>query len=169
MGVEEHKHQAGRAVGRIRYAQLTISDSREASEDGSGRLIQRLLNEAGHQLVEYLLLKNDFATTQEEVKRLLKADLDLIVTTGGTGVGRKDLTIEAVEPLMEKVLPGFGELFRVLSYAEVGSSAFLSRALLGTAGGKVVVCLPGSEGAVQLALTKLLIPELKHLVWVAGR
>lgn len=168
MGVEEHKHQA-KVVGRIRYAQLTISDSREASEDGSGQLIQRLLNEAGHQLVEYLLLKNDFATIQEEVKRLLRADLELIVTTGGTGVGRKDLTIEALEPLMEKVLTGFGELFRVLSYAEVGSSAFLSRALLGTAGGKVVVCLPGSEGAVQLALTKLLIPELKHLVWVAGR
>lgn len=168
MGVEEHKHQA-KVVGRIRYAQLTISDSREASEDGSGQLIQRLLNEAGHQLVEYLLLKNDFATIQEEVKRLLRADLELIVTTGGTGVGRKDLTIEALEPLMEKVLTGFGELFRVLSYAEVGSSAFLSRALLGTAEGKVVVCLPGSEGAVQLALTKLLIPELKHLVWVAGR
>lgn len=169
MGIEEHKHQAGRAVGRIRYAQLTISDSREVLEDGSGRLIQRLLNEAGYQRVEYLLLKNDFTAIQEEVKRLLQADLELIVTTGGTGIGRKDLTIEAIEPLLEKTLPGFGELFRAFSYAEVGSAAFLSRALLGTAGGKVVVCLPGSEGAVQLALTKLLIPELPHLIWVASR
>jgi len=168
MGVEEHKDRA-KTVGQIRYAQLTISDSRSTEEDATGRLIQRLLSEAGHTLGEYLLLTNDFAKIQEEVRRLLKADLELIVTAGGTGIGRRDLTIEAVEPILEKQLPGFGELFRALSYAEVGSSAFLSRALLGTALGKVIVCLPGSEEAARLALTKLLIPELRHLVWVAGR
>lgn len=168
MGVEDHKDRA-RAVGQIRYAQLTISDSRSTEEDATGRLIQRLLSEAGHTLGEYLLLTNDLARIREEVGRLLEADLELVVIAGGTGIGRRDVTIEAVEPILEKQLPGFGELFRALSYAEVGSSAFLSRALLGTARGKVVVCLPGSEEAARLALTKLLIPELKHLVWVAGR
>ncbi len=168
MGVREHQDQAA-GIGPIRYAQLTISDSRSVEEDRSGRLIQRLLNEAGHELVHYLLLPNDAARIQEEVKRLLGTDIDLLVTTGGTGLSPRDVTIEAIEPLLVKTLPGFGELFRSLSYAEVGTSAFMSRALLGVAGRKIVVCLPGSEGAVRLAVTKLLIPELRHLVWVAGR
>jgi len=168
VGVKEHKHQAA-GIGTIRYAQLTISDSRSIEEDRSGRLIQQLLNEAGHELADYLLLPNDAAKIQAEVKRLLGVDVDLLVTTGGTGLSPRDVTIEAIEPLLEKTLPGFGELFRSLSYAEVGTSALMSRALLGVAERKVVVCLPGSEGAVRLAVAKLLIPELRHLVWVASR
>jgi molybdenum cofactor biosynthesis protein B len=156
-------------VGPIRYARLSITDSRKAEDDHSGRLIDSLLNEAGHVQSAAMILKNDAKGLREVVKKLSEEDLDLIVMTGGTGVGKKDQTIEAVGPLLDKVLPGFGELFRSISFQEVGSAAFMSRALCGTLNGKIVVCLPGSEHAVRLALTKLLIPEVRHLVWQASR
>jgi molybdenum cofactor biosynthesis protein B len=92
-----------------------------------------------------------------------------LVTTGGTGAGRRDLTIETLTPWVEKELPGFGELFRRLSFDEIGNAAMLSRAMCGVSRGKVICCLPGSEAAVRLALTRLLLPELPHLIWVARR
>jgi molybdenum cofactor biosynthesis protein B len=92
-----------------------------------------------------------------------------LIVTGGTGVGRRDLTVETVMPLLEKVLPGFGELFRWLSYAEIGTAAALSRALCGVSRGRVICCLPGSAAAVRLGLSKVLLPELPHLIWVASR
>jgi molybdenum cofactor biosynthesis protein B len=92
-----------------------------------------------------------------------------LVTAGGTGAGQRDLTIETVTPFVDKVLPGFGELFRQLSYEEIGSAAMLSRALCGVSRGKVICCLPGSEAAVHLGVSRLLLPELPHLVWVASR
>ena len=168
MGVHEHQEEA-KKVGPIRYARLSITDSRKPQDDHSGRLIEALLNEAGHSQVASMILKNDPKGLREVIKKLCEEEVDLIVTTGGTGLSKKDQTIEAISPLLDKVLPGFGELFRGLSFQEVGSAALMSRALCGTAKGKVIVCLPGSEHAVRLALTKLLIPEARHLVWQATR
>ncbi len=163
MGVDEHREQA-RTIRTVRYAQLTITDSRIEGEDRSGRVITSLLNEAGHVRVAYQLLPNEVSRIRAAVEELLAEELDVIVTTGGTGLGRRDQTVEAVSPFLEKEVTGFGELFRNLSYAEIGPAAFLSRALCGVARGKILVCLPGSEGAVRLALAKLLVPELLHLV-----
>jgi len=168
MGVSDHRASAG-AMGAVACAVLTVSDSRTETTDDSGRSIQRSLTDAGHCLMDYELIRNDPWRIQAAVRRFLQGTGQCLVVTGGTGAGRRDLTIESVTPLLEKVLPGFGELFRALSYAEIGSAAILSRALCGIARGKVVCCLPGSEAAVRLALTRLLIPELPHLVWVAGR
>ena len=168
MGVHDH-HAEARKVGPIRYARLTVTDSRKPEDDHSGRLIESLLNEAGHSQVASMILKNDPKGLREVVKKLCEEDVDLIIMTGGTGLSKKDQTIEAIDPLLDKVLSGFGELFRSLSFQEVGSAALMSRALCGTAKGKVIVCLPGSEQAVRLALTKVLIPEAQHLVWQAAR
>jgi molybdenum cofactor biosynthesis protein B len=168
MGVHDHRSESAK-VGPIRYARLSVTDTRKAEDDHSGRLIESLLNEAGHSQVASMIVKNDPKGLRDVVKKLCEEEIDLIVMTGGTGLGRKDQTIEAIRPLLDKVLPGFGELFRNLSFQEVGSAALMSRALCGTAKGKVVVCLPVSEHAVRLALTKLLIPEAQHLVWQAAR
>lgn len=168
MGVHDHQAEA-KKVGPIRYVRLSITDSRKADDDHSGRLIESLLNEAGHSPVASMIVKNDPKGLREVIKKLCEEEVDLIVMTGGTGLSKKDQTIEAISPLLDKVLPGFGELFRSLSFQEVGSAALMSRALCGTAKGRVIVCLPGSEHAVRLALTKLLIPEAQHLVWQAAR
>jgi molybdopterin adenylyltransferase len=168
MGVPEHRGSA-RAVGPVAYTVLTVSDSRTEATDDSGRLIQQVCNEAGHRLVDYEVVKNEPWRIQAAVHRFLHSPAHCLIVTGGTGVGRRDLTVETVTPLLEKVLPGFGELFRWLGYAEIGSAAMLSRALCGVSRGKLVCCLPGSEEAVRLALSKLLLPELAHLIWVAGQ
>ena len=163
MGVEEHK-RAAEAIGHISFAVVTVSDSRSEAEDESGRLIQDLMQEAGHELVSYRLLKNDLTSIQQEISHLVEAKVGCIVTTGGTGLGRRDLTIEGVVPLLDKSLDGFGEIFRYLSFQEVGSSALMSRAMAGTSRGTLIFCLPGSTKAVKLALERLILPELKHLI-----
>ncbi|MGH7369360.1 MAG: MogA/MoaB family molybdenum cofactor biosynthesis protein [Candidatus Methylomirabilaceae bacterium] len=168
MGVHDHREVA-RKVGPVRYVRLSITDSRKPEEDQSGRAIESLFSEAGHTQVASMIVKNDPKGLREVIKKLCEEEVDLIIMTGGTGLSKKDQTIEAISPLLDKVLPGFGELFRSLSFQEVGSAALMSRALCGTARGKVIVCLPGSEQAVRLALTKLLIPEAQHLVWQAAR
>lgn len=168
MGATDHRIQA-RDVGPVGYVVLTVSDSRTEATDDSGRLIQRLLNEAGHRMEDYELVRNAPRVIAAAVRRFLQGGAQCLVVTGGTGVGRKDLTIETVTPFLEKVLPGFGELFRRLSHGEIGSAAMLSRAACGVSRGKVICCLPGSEAAVRLGLSQLLIPELSHLVWVANR
>jgi molybdenum cofactor biosynthesis protein B len=167
MGVPEHQAKA-QAVGPVAYAVLTVSDTRTEETDDSGRLIQQLCNEAGHRLADYEVVVNEPWRVQAAVRRFLQGPAQCVIVTGGTGVGRRDLTIEAVSPMLEKVLPGFGELFRWLGYSEIGSAAMLSRALCGVSRGKLVCCLPGSEAAVRLGLSKLLLPELPHLLWVAG-
>lgn len=168
MGAPDHR-AAARSVQSVPYAVLTVSDSRTASSDDSGRLVRSLFDDAGHKLVDAELIKNVPQDIQAAVRRFLQGPASCLVTVGGTGAGRRDLTIETVTPLVEKVLPGFGEMFRHLSYQEVGGAAMLSRALCGVSRGKVICCLPGSEAAVRLALSKLLLPELPHLIWVASR
>ncbi len=163
MGVQEHK-EAAEAIGRISFAVITVSDSRNETEDESGTWIRERMQAAGHRLVSYRLLKNDLAAIQKAVNHLIDAGVECIITSGGTGVGRRDVTIEGVAPLFDKSLDGFGEIFRYLSFREVGSAALMSRAMAGTARGTLVFCLPGSTKAVKLALEQLILPEIKHLI-----
>ena len=158
-----HRAEAAAREG-ARCVVFTISDSRTKATDESGALIERLLLESGHQVTVRDLLTNDEAPMRAALETTLaRSDVDVIFCTGGTGLGSRDRTIDVVRPLLDRELPGFGELFRSLSFHEqIGSAAMLSRALAGAARGKLVVVMPGSRAAVDLAMTRLLIPELKH-------
>lgn len=141
---------------------LTASDSRNVETDESGRIIRDLLTAAGHRVEHYEVLPDDPGRIRKALLDNLQ-NLDAIIVNGGTGIAARDSTIEAVRPLLDKELEGFGELFRYLSYQQIGSAAFLSRALAGIAAGKIVASLPGSPDACRLAMEKLLIPELGHM------
>lgn len=164
-GTREHRAEAAR-LGALTCAVLTVSDSRTEATDESGPLARRLLEGAGHRVAVHALLPNDETRVRALVTEWLqRGDLQAIIVTGGTGLGSKDRTVEALTPLFEKEMPGFGELFRLLSYQEqIGTTAILSRAVAGSARGAVLVSLPGSKAAVELALTRILIPELPHLL-----
>ena len=149
---------------------LTISDTRTEQTDTGGRAIVDLLTSAGHHVVAKTIIKDEPLQVAERVRRDADGgDVDVVITTGGTGITSRDSTFEAIDGLLEKRLPGFGELFRMLSYQDIGSAAMMSRACAGTLGKVIVVALPGSESAVRLAMTKLLIPELGHLVQQARK
>ena len=156
-----------RAAGpaRLRAAILTVSDSRTAATDRSGDLLARELDAAGH-----LVTQRDILPDEPEQVRVWLAqtaardDVDLILLNGGTGISRRDRTYEAVSSLLERTLPGFGELFRLLSFEEIGAAAMASRAVAGTMGDKLVFCTPGSPAAVKLAMERLILPEAGHLV-----
>lgn len=163
MGVDEHKRDAA-GIGPISCAVITVSDSRTEAEDESGRVIQRCMQEAGHQLVSYCLLKNDLQVIRQHVIELVGRKVGCVIITGGTGLSPRDVTIEAVTPVFEKSLGGFGELFRHLSFHEVGTAALMSRATAGSARGTIIFCLPGSSGAVRMALERLILPELQHVI-----
>lgn len=158
-----HRSEAAQRDG-ARCAVLTISDSRTAATDESGDLTEQLLLGAGHTVVARHLLPNDDAQIRSRVEEALgRDDVDAVLCTGGTGLGARDRTIDVVRPMLDRELPGFGELFRMLSYLEqIGAAAMLSRALAGAARGKFVAVMPGSKAAVELALTRLIIPELQH-------
>jgi molybdenum cofactor biosynthesis protein B len=162
-----HKAEAPRTV---RCFVLTISDTRTEATDTGGRAIADLLAAAGHTVTGRAIVKDDAAIVRRAIEaQLERSDAQAIITTGGTGISARDNAFEVVDALLEKRLDGFGELFRVLSYADIGSAAMMSRATAGLSRGKIVVSLPGSEGAVRLALEKLLLPELGHLVQQASK
>jgi molybdenum cofactor biosynthesis protein B len=143
----------------------TVSDSKTSETDTSGHLIRELLAAAGHDVVGYHLVRDEPSQVHAVVHQACThPGVQAVILTGGTGIAPRDQTFEAIDALLEKRLPGFGELFRMISFQEIGPAAMLSRACAGTCGGKIVVALPGSENAVRLALTRLLIPELGHLV-----
>jgi molybdenum cofactor biosynthesis protein B len=160
MSVHEHHRHGGQA--HLRLAVITASDSRSLETDESGRVVREMLEKAGHIVAQYEILPDSPDQIRQAVIEVLPR-LDGIIINGGTGIAARDSTIEAVRPLLSKELEGFGELFRMLSYQEIGSAAFLSRALAGTSHGKIVVALPGSPEACRLAMEKLLIPELGHM------
>lgn len=165
MGVEDHKATAARQVSGLAGAVITVSDTRTEATDESGALMKELITAAGHRVAYYGIVKNEPEQLRELVARLAAAGTaDFLITTGGTGISPRDLSIEAVKPLFGKEIEGFGDLFRFLSYQEVGSAALLSRATAGTVGRSVVFCLPGSKAAVRLALEKLILPEVRHLI-----
>ena len=164
-GTAAHRADAAR-FATLRAAVLTVTDSRTRETDVSGDRLQDGLTAAGHTVIVRDLLPNDEARVRAHVEQWLgRDDLDVIVITGGTGLGSRDRTIEAVRPLLEKEIPGFGELFRLLGYQEqVGTAAMLSRATAGSARGKLLISLPGSKAAVGLALDRLILPEAAHLL-----
>jgi molybdenum cofactor biosynthesis protein B len=156
-----------RAIG---VAIVTVSDTRRGADDTSGALAETLLAAADASVVSRAWVKDDVTAIRRAVRgALARRAVDVVVLTGGTGLGPRDVTPEAVEPLLDRALPGFGERFRALSAREVGSAAWLSRAGAGVARGRLVVYLPGSSGAVRQALAELLIPELTHAVRLLGR
>lgn len=149
----------------VRCVVLVISDTRTLDTDTGGRAIAELLTAAGHQVVDRRILKDDPGPVADLVRELAASGIaDAVITTGGTGITHRDSTFEAIDGLLDKRLPGFGELFRMLSFEQVGAAAMLSRACAGTCGRLIVLALPGSEKAVRLAMTRLILPELGHLV-----
>lgn len=160
-------HSEVELTRKIRCAVLTISDTRDFKTDKSGQLIKSLLEEENVEINQeaYKIVKDEPQAIKLQIDKWLDSGLDVIITTGGTGISPRDITIETLRPLFTKEIEGFGELFRYLSYTEdVGTKALLSRAVAGTVKDKLIFCLPGSSGAVKLALNKLIKPELNHLV-----
>ena len=162
MSVEEHKAKGKRS---IRCFVLTVSDTRDESTDTSGQLIKSQMASEGHHLAGYKIVKDE----PVEIEALLRGaianpEVEAIVVNGGTGISPRDGTYEVIVKLLDKKLDGFGEVFRFLSYQDIGSAAIMSRAVAGSAQGKVLISLPGSRGAVGLALEKLIWPELRHMV-----
>jgi molybdopterin adenylyltransferase len=167
MSVAEHK---GQAPTSVRCYVVTVSDTRTEETDTSGRAIVELLGRAGHNVAGRVIVRDDAAMVRDTIARqLANTDVDVIIATGGTGITSRDSAFEAVSALFEKRLDGFGELFRMLSFQEIGPAAMMSRASAGLAAGHIVISLPGSEAAVRLAMEKLLLPELGHLVQQASR
>jgi molybdopterin adenylyltransferase len=163
MSTQEHKKEAPKT---IHCKIITVSDTRNKDTDKSGKLMIELLEQAGHLIVDYVIVKDEARPIQEEIKKgCAREDLDAILLNGGTGIAKRDVTIETVKGLLDKEIVGFGELFRMLSYQEdIGSAAILSRAIAGVVENKAVFSTPGSTGAVKLAMNKLILPELGHVV-----
>lgn len=160
----EHKARSPNPAS-IRVALVTASDSRTPTTNEGGRLLARLFTEAGFTVVEELLLVEDPAEMRACVAALARPEIaDAVLVTGGTGLGPRDRTPEAVSPLFERRLPGFGELFRMLSFRQIGAAAMLSRAEAGVVAGVPVFLLPGSPAAIELAVRELIAPELPHLI-----
>lgn len=159
-------HRASAASLVVRCAIIVVSDSRTTRTDESGPLARRLIETAGHTVVHSELMPNGEAEVRAAVAAVLERDdIDAIILSGGTGLGSRDRTVEAIRPLLERELPGFGELFRWISFRDqIGTASILSRALAGTARQKLVVSLPGSKAAVELALDQVLLPELRHVI-----
>ncbi|MGG1677698.1 molybdenum cofactor biosynthesis protein B [Neobacillus sp. NRS-1170] len=163
MSTKEHKQEAPKTV---KCKVITVSDTRDKDTDKSGKLMIDLLEQAGHKIVDYVIVKDETAPIETEILQgCSRDDIDVILTNGGTGIAKRDVTIETVQNLLEKEIVGFGELFRMLSYHEdIGASAILSRAIAGVVQNKAVFSTPGSTGAVKLAMNKLILPELGHVV-----
>lgn len=159
--VAEHRLRAQQA---LRLGVLTVSDTRTLETDMSGQLLVDRFTDAGHLIAHREIVRDEVEAIRAVVAKVQALELDALLITGGTGVAPRDCTPEAIEPLLEVKLPGFGELFRMLSYAEIGAAAMLSRAVAGRVGRVLVFCLPGSTAAVRLATEKLLLCDLAHLV-----
>ncbi len=167
MGYHQHKEASPKS---ITCAVITISDSRTEETDESGKFLRSIISTAGHQVLFYTLLKNDPDAIQHTFSDLLaRPELQVIITTGGTGASHRDVTIETVTPMLEKKLDGFGELFRYLTFQEIGTISVMSRAMAGVIQGKVVINLPGSLNAVTLAAEKIILPEVGHMVRETSR
>jgi molybdenum cofactor biosynthesis protein B len=167
MGVKEHRKHGPKAVVA---AVLTVSDTRNRRTDDTGRILRQELEKAGHKVLRQGIVKDE----KKEILSWLRAALadpviHAIIINGGTGIARRDVTIEVVRPLLDKELPGFGEIFRMLSYNKVGGAAMMSRALAGVCKRKILICLPGSPDAARLALGSVILSDLGHMVWEAKR
>ncbi|MFO0943063.1 MAG: MogA/MoaB family molybdenum cofactor biosynthesis protein [Pirellulales bacterium] len=159
---DQHRQAAPKV---LLLAILTVSDTRTLETDKSGLFLQQSMDSAGHKVVSRAIVKDVIEQIRGAIRQLASNEfLDAILLTGGTGLSPRDVTPEAVAPLLDAEIPGFGELFRMLSYQEIGAASMLSRAIAGRMGKLLIFCLPGSTNAVRLAAEKLLVPELPHLV-----
>jgi molybdenum cofactor biosynthesis protein B len=166
MGHIEHEKLAEK---QLKIGVLTLSDTRDEKSDKSGLIIRKLLIREGHSIVKYAVVREDPDVIRENLESWLSSDLDAIITNGGTGLTARDGTVEVARKLFEKELDGFGELFRLLSFHQIGPAAMLSRATAGLAHGKILICLPGSSKGVNLAVERIILPQLSHMVWEANR
>ena len=160
-------HTAHKALAppSVRCFVLTVSDTRTPETDTGGQAIRALLEKAGHQVAGHAIVKDEPSQVTTHVReQLASPDTQIVITTGGTGITSRDGTFEAIDALLEKRLDGFGELFRMLSFQEIGPAAMMSRATAGTVSGKAIFVLPGSPNAVELAMARLILPELGHVV-----
>jgi len=167
MGVKEHRKHGPKIVVA---AVLTVSDTRNRRTDETGKIIRQALEKAGHKVMRQGIVKDE----RKEIFSWLRAALTdpqihAIIINGGTGIARRDVTIEVVRPILDKELPGFGEIFRMLSFKKIGGAAMMSRSIAGVSKGKVVICMPGSPDAARLALEELVLSDLGHMVWEAKR
>ena len=166
MGHRQHRRKGPRAVP---CAVVTVSDTRTVARDTSGAWILKALKRAGHPIVDYRILKDEPKAIRAHLGRIARAgEARVVLVSGGTGIAARDTTYEALDRLLSKRLDGFGELFRLLSYKEIGPSAMLSRAVAGTYRGLMVFSMPGSEPAVRLAMRRLILPELSHVAGLVG-
>jgi molybdenum cofactor biosynthesis protein B len=164
VSADEHKRQAP-AAAEIKVAVTTVSDTRTEATDVGGRLVRELCDQAGITVASAAIVRDEPAVVASHVRALVAANqVHAVLLTGGTGIARRDTTVEALAALFDKTLDGFGELFRLLSFQEIGSAAMLSRATAGVMGGVLVFLMPGSPKAVALAMSRLILPELGHMV-----
>lgn len=166
---EEHRRQAEEEKGSIAFAVVTVSDTRTPETDRSGQTIRSLAEAAGHRVIASRIVKDEPEEVAEALEEYSRSGAQVVVFNGGTGVSRRDRTYDVLSRKLEKELPGFGEIFRMLSYAEVGAAAMLSRATAGAYRGCAVISVPGSTNAVRLAMEKLILPEIQHLAWEITR
>ncbi len=166
MATASHQPHSNSIEMAIDCAIITVSDTRTLDTDTSGKTIDRLLQSAGHRVISYQIIPDEPSQIQAELDRAIASEskIQAIVFNGGTGISARDTTYDAISSKLTKTLPGFGEIFRLLSYEEIGSRAMASRAIAGTYDRLLVFSLPGSSGAVKLGMEKLIIPELVHLV-----
>jgi molybdenum cofactor biosynthesis protein B len=161
---KQHKELAAER-GPVALAIVTVSDTRTADTDVNGQYLRGEIEKAGHKVVAYHLVKDEAEQIASLLEELAAGDAQVLLFNGGTGISKRDTTFDVLSRALEKALPGFGELFRMLSFEQVGAAAMLSRAVAGVYRGKIVISTPGSPAAVQLAWEKLIAPELTHLAW----
>jgi molybdenum cofactor biosynthesis protein B len=162
MSVQEHKEKGKKS---IRCYVITVSDTRDETTDTSGQAIKSCLANDSHHISAYRIVKDEPVQIEALLKEALgSSEVDAVIVNGGTGISPRDGTFEVVSRMLDKKLDGFGEIFRYLSYLDIGSAAIMSRAVGGTAQGKILISLPGSSGAVRLAMDKLILPEIRHMV-----
>lgn len=164
MGAQEHRQRAGH--GPVTIAIVTVSDTRTPDNDENRHYIEQRMSELGHVVAAYRLIKDEPDQVRAALEELAALpNVQIILFNGGTGISPRDTTYDVISRILEKTLPGFGELFRLLSFQEVGAAAMLSRATAGVYKNTLVVSMPGSPNAVQVALEKLILPEINHLAW----
>ncbi len=163
MSLKEHKEKA---PARVKVMVVTVSDTRTKETDETGKIIVHALKEASHEVIDHIIMEN----TADPIKSFIERELvwyrtQVIIFNGGTGISSKDITVDIVEKMLDKKLDGFGEMFRYLSYKEIGTASILSRTMAGVAGSTLIICLPGSPKAAKLALEKLILPEIGHMIF----
>ncbi len=164
----EHKKKASDR-GPVSVMVVTVSDTRTPETDVSGNYLRQQLEAAGHRVHSQRIIRDEPAELEAALDEVASSKVQVVIFNGGTGLSRRDMTFDVLERKLEKTWPGFGEIFRMLSYEQVGAAAMMSRATAGVYGGKVVISTPGSPAAVRLAWEKLIAPELEHLAWEVAR